>query len=68
MDAISGKYYNAKKNTLSFSEESLSDEYFAVALRKDDKALLDEINRLLDEMKKDGTFDQISLKWLGTTK
>ncbi|WP_278538247.1 amino acid ABC transporter substrate-binding protein [Fusobacterium varium] len=68
MDAISGKYYNAKKNTLSFSEESLSDEYFAIALRKDDKALLDEINRLLDEMKKDGTFDQISLKWLGTTK
>nr|WP_269471611.1 transporter substrate-binding domain-containing protein [Fusobacterium varium] len=39
-----------------------------MALRKDDKALLDEINRLLDEMKKDGTFDQISLKWLGTTK
>lgn len=68
MDAISGKYYNAKKGTLTFSTESLSDEYFAVALRKEDKTLLEEINKQLDAMKADGTFDKISEKWLGTAK
>lgn len=65
MDSISGKYYNSKKNTLTYSEESLSDEYFAVAIRKDDKALLEEINKQIDAMKADGTFDEISEKWLG---
>ena len=65
MDEISGKYYNAKKSTLTYSVETLADEDFGVALRKQDKALVDEINRLLDEMKADGTFDKIKVKWLG---
>lgn len=66
MDSVSGKYYNSKKNTLTYSEESLSDEYYAVALRKGDQTLLDEINRQINAMKADGTFDKISEKWLGT--
>ena len=66
MDSVSGQYYNSKKNTLTYSEESLSDEYYAVALRKDDQALLDEINKQINAMKADGTFDKISEKWLGT--
>lgn len=65
MDEVSGKYYNAKKSTLTYSTEKLADESFAVALRKQDKALLDEINKNLDEMRKDGTFDKIKSKWLG---
>ena len=63
MDSVSGQYYNSKKNTLTYSEESLSDEYYAVALRKGDQALLDEINRQINTMKADGTFDKISEKW-----
>ena len=66
MDSVSGQYYNSKKNTLTYSEESLSDEYYAVALRKGDQALLDEINKQINAMKADGTFDKISKKWLGT--
>ena len=66
MDSVSGQYYNSKKNTLTYSEESLSDEYYAVALRKGDQTLLDEINRQINAMKADGTFDKISEKWLGT--
>ncbi|WP_286034167.1 amino acid ABC transporter substrate-binding protein [Fusobacterium necrogenes] len=65
MDEISGEYYNAKKSTLTYSVETLADENYAVALRKQDKTLLNEINKLLDEMKKDGTFDKIVEKWLG---
>lgn len=63
MDSVSGQYYNSKKNTLTYSEESLSDEYYAVALRKGDQALLDEINKQINTMKADGTFDKISEKW-----
>ena len=66
MDSVSGQYYNSKKNTLTYSEESLSDEYYAVALRKGDQTLLDEINKQINAMKADGTFDKISEKWLGT--
>lgn len=66
MDSVSGQYYNSKKNTLTYSEESLSDEYYAVALRKGDQTLLDEINRQINAMKADGIFDKISEKWLGT--
>lgn len=65
MDEISGKYYNAKKSTLTYSVETLANESFGVALRKQDKALVDEINKILDEMKEDGTFDKIKSKWLG---
>ena len=63
MDSVSGQYYNSKKNTLTYSEESLSDEYYAVALRKGDQTLLDEINKQINAMKADGTFDKISKKW-----
>lgn len=65
MDEISGKYYNAKKGTLTYSVEDLALEDFAVALRKQDVALLNELNRVLDEMKADGTFEEIRVKWLG---
>ena len=65
MDEVSGKYYNKKKDTLNYSVEHLAKEEFAVALRKDDKGLTDEINRILDEIKADGTFNQIKNRWIG---
>lgn len=65
MDSVSGKYYNSKKDTLNSSEESLSDEHYAVAFRKNDKALIEEIDKQLINMKNDGTFKKISEKWLG---
>lgn len=65
MDEVSGKYYNQKKSTLNYSVENLAEEGYGVALRKQDKALTDEINQKLDEMRADGTFDKIKEKWLG---
>ena len=65
MDEVSGKYYNSKKDTLNYSVENLSKESYGVAIRKQDKTLLDEINKQLDAMKADGTFDQLKEKWLG---
>lgn len=65
MDEVSGKYYNSKKDTLNYSVENLSKESYGIAIRKQDKTLLDEINKQLDAMKADGTFDQLKEKWLG---
>ena len=36
-----------------------------MGLRKDDKALLDKLQKVMDEMKKDGTSATISKKWFG---
>lgn len=36
-----------------------------IALRKDNPELKDAINKALDDMKADGTYEQISMKWIG---
>ncbi|MGZ4970506.1 MAG: ABC transporter permease subunit, partial [Methylobacter sp.] len=38
----------------------------AAAIRKDNTALLDEINRVLSELKKEGTLQQLRHKWIDT--
>lgn len=65
VDAVNGKYYNSKKDVLAYSEESLTKEYYGVAFRKQDKALRDKVQEKLDEMKNDGTYNQIVAKWFG---
>ncbi len=65
VDTVAGKYYNSKRATLTYSDESLTTEYYGVAMRKKDKALAEKLNSTLDEMRADGTFDKISEKWFG---
>jgi polar amino acid transport system substrate-binding protein len=36
-----------------------------IGFRKDDKELRDKVQKVLDEMKKDGTSAKISQKWFG---
>lgn len=38
-------------------------DYYGFVVRKDDTVLLDKVNRALDAMKKDGTYQQIVDKW-----
>ncbi len=65
VDTVAGKYYNSKRAVLTYSEESLTQEYYGVAMRKKDKALVEKLNETLNEMKADGTFEKISEKWFG---
>lgn len=65
VDTVAGKYYNSKRDTLVFSDESLTKEYYGVAMRKNDKALIEKLNSTLNEMKEDGTFNKIYEKWFG---
>ena len=69
IDSMVGKYYIAKKekkdnkDIFSVVDEPLATEYTGIGMRKEDTSLIAEINRLLDEMKNDGTYDKIYDKW-----
>ncbi|WP_320046009.1 amino acid ABC transporter substrate-binding protein [uncultured Ilyobacter sp.] len=71
IDVIVGEYYAAKKETregkdiFKSLDKALGKEEFGIGLRKEDKKLKKEIDRILGEMKKDGTFDKIHDKWFG---
>ncbi|MCP8969974.1 transporter substrate-binding domain-containing protein [Ectobacillus ponti] len=45
--------------------QPLSTDEIGIAVRKEDKELLEKINKALDEIIKDGTYDTISQKWFG---
>lgn len=47
-------------------EEGLSAEEYAIGFRKADQKLRDEVQKILSEMKADGTLGQISTKWFGS--
>lgn len=45
--------------------ELLRLENMGIAINKDDKELLEKINKIIQEMHEDGTLTKISEKWLG---
>lgn len=45
--------------------DGLSSEEYAIGFRKNDQKLRDEVQKILSEMKADGTLGQISTKWFG---
>ena len=46
--------------------DSLSEEKFAIGFRKNDRALRDKVQEVLNEMIADGTLGNISEEWFGT--
>lgn len=46
--------------------DGLSEEEYAIGFRKADQALRDEVQKILSEMKADGTVAKISEKWFGS--
>lgn len=71
VDVIVGEYYAAKKEAREGKDifttlpKALGKEKFGIGLRKEDKKLKEELDRILDEMKKDGSYDKIVKKWFG---
>ncbi len=71
IDSMVGRYYATRKETkegkdiFAFVDDSLADEYVGIGIRKEDQTLVAEINRVMAEMKADGTFDTIYAKWFG---
>ena len=66
-DEIVGRYYMAKKPGKFVALEKPVGPIgnFGIGLRLDDKALQGDIQKVLDEMKKDGTSAKISKQWFG---
>lgn len=66
VDELVGRYYikehSDKYRVLS---QSLAKEPIAIGFRKEDTALKDKFDKVLDEMQKDGTMESTSKKWFG---
>jgi polar amino acid transport system substrate-binding protein len=66
IDEIVGRYYTAMKpGQYVILTEHLGTEEFGVGLRKEDTALLANLQKTLDQMKADGASAKISEKWFG---
>lgn len=68
IDEIFVRYYLQKENMLDkfvVLEEGFDEEDYGVGGRLGDYALMEAINKALDECKADGTTSEISMKWFG---
>ena len=65
VDEVNARYYmkQAGEEKYKVLEEDFGDEEYGIGLRKDDTELLKKINDAMDEMKSDGTYDEIYEKW-----
>lgn len=59
--------YSAKQYNVAIEPigEPLYQETIAIAIRQEDKDLVIAVNKALQEMKEDGTYEKISKKWFG---
>lgn len=65
VDEVLARYYvkqNGEQNYY-FLEENFGEEEFAVGLRKEDTELLEALNKAMDTMKKDGSYDKTYTTW-----
>jgi polar amino acid transport system substrate-binding protein len=67
-DEILARYYMSQRGNDKYTvlEEDFGKEEYGVGLRKEDTQLLDNLEKALDEMKKDGAAAEISKKWFGS--
>ncbi len=64
-DEVLARYYMKNKGSEQYKVlvENLGPEEFGIGMRKDDTELLKNINDTFNEMKNDGTYDEIYAKW-----
>jgi polar amino acid transport system substrate-binding protein len=69
IDEVVARYYMSKEpNTFKLLDESLAPEQYGIGIKKGNEALLEELQKALDEMNSDGTAAEISTKWFGEDK
>ncbi|MEG0501972.1 MAG: amino acid ABC transporter substrate-binding protein [Cellulosilyticaceae bacterium] len=64
MDSVVAEY-QIKVNSYDFKilDENFGNELYGIGVRKTDNSLVTEINKVLNEMKIDGSYDEISNRW-----
>lgn len=66
VDEIVGRYYISKRPGIyQVIGDDFGSETYGVGIRKSDVKLKQELDKVLDEMKADGSADEISQKWFG---
>lgn len=65
MDQAPAESYVALKTTLKVAFNIHTEEKYGIAVKKGNTSLLDNINRILDDMIKSGEYDQLYKKWFG---
>ncbi|WP_295159901.1 amino acid ABC transporter substrate-binding protein [uncultured Brachyspira sp.] len=67
IDEVAAQYYIADKQVpfVVVENSPLTDELYGIGFRKYDIKLLAEVDRILDEMRADGSAAEISSKWFG---
>jgi len=66
VDEIVGRYYMEKRpGEYRVLDENFGKEAYGVGVRKEDISFLNELNKVLEEMKADGKAEEISKKWFG---
>ncbi|WP_379132202.1 amino acid ABC transporter substrate-binding protein [Paenibacillus sp. sgz500958] len=69
IDEVVAKYYMAKEaDAYKLLDESLAPEQYGIGIKKGNEALLEELQKALDELNSDGTAAEISTKWFGENK
>lgn len=64
-DEVLARYYIKQRGAEKFKvlEEDFGEEEYGIGMRKQDKKLLEAIDKALDEIKADGTYDKLYQKW-----
>jgi len=65
VDEVLARYYMKLRGAENYKvlEDNFGEEEYGIGVRKSDVILLEKINAALEEMKADGTYDEISAKW-----
>lgn len=67
MDSVVANYeITSEQKPFTVLPDGLSPEKYAIGFRKNDQALRDEVQKILSEMKADGTVAAISTEWFGS--
>jgi polar amino acid transport system substrate-binding protein len=66
-DEILARYYITERGLEKYKvlSEDFGKEEYGIGIRKDDKELLQKVEKALADMRSDGTFAKISEKWFG---
>ncbi|HBC95574.1 MAG TPA: amino acid ABC transporter substrate-binding protein [Clostridium sp.] len=62
---VGGYYIQKKKGQFKMLPGELSREPMGIAYRKNDDSLKKEVDKIIGDMKKDGTLSKLSVKWFG---
>ena len=63
LDSEPAKNYVAQNKGLVLADADAEQEEYAIAVRKDDKALLEKVEKALSEIKANGTYDKLIQKY-----